>query len=117
MVGPDTQDGDINFRVAANEARVKGASIRQRNLDTPCPRNNMGIGKNLTVRGKDETRANATTKARHIESANTLTILVYINAYYRRSNSLRRRSDCMRIGVQGLCILLSCTHHVCDTFL
>src|SRR6266853_3250438 len=117
MVCSDTQDGDINLRVAPNETGIKGASIRQRNLDTPCARNNMGIGKNLTIRGKDETRAKATTKARHIESANTLTILVYINAYYRRSNSLRRRSDCMRIGIQSLCILLICTHHLCNTFL
>src|SRR5438270_2241902 len=117
MVGANTQNGNIYIWITTDKTRIKFAAIRQGHLNAPCLRNYMGIGENLTIRGKDEAGANASTKLWYIERADTSTISIYINAYYRRPNSFRRCGYCIRIGIQRPCILFICAHHQCYAFL
>ena len=54
MIGSNTQHGDIHIAIAANQARVKLATICQRHLDTFGACHHMGVSEDLPIGGKDE---------------------------------------------------------------
>src|SRR2546425_248265 len=91
VIGANTQQSDIDAWLTPNETGVKGAPIRQRHLHPPCIGNHVGIGQNLSIRGKDETRAYTTILPRHIVLAIAPPLMLQVYTYDRRPNAFRRR--------------------------
>src|SRR6266516_3231008 len=65
--------------------------ICQRHLHPPCIGNHVGISQNLSIRGKDETRAYTTIFPRHIVLAIAPSLMLQVYTYDRRPNAFRRR--------------------------
>src|SRR5271167_450156 len=101
MVCADTQNGNINVWLTPYQPGIKSAPIGQGDFDTPCLPDDVGISKDLAVRGKDEARAKATTKvwASAVGSTKAPAFAFYVNSDHCWSDSLRRCGYCMRVGI------------------
>src|SRR5260221_11591508 len=101
-------DGQIltNAHVVGQARRIKvtladGRSFDAGHLNTPCLPNYVSISQNLSIRGENETRVQASTELWPvpIRPAKTPAFPLYINTHYRRPNALRCFNYCLRIGV------------------
>jgi hypothetical protein len=105
VIGANTQQSDIDVWLTPNETGIKRAPICQRHLYPPCIGNHVGIGQNLPIRGKDETRAYTTISPRHIVLARALPAMLQVYTYDRGPNAFSRCHYRTRIGIKRLCIL------------
>src|SRR5579875_384483 len=98
MISTNTHYRNIHSRIHSYQARVKLASIGQRYPNTASVLDYVGICEDLSIGGKDETRANTTPKFRSRSIATPAhSSPIYINPHHRRTDSFR--SGCYRSGV------------------
>src|SRR6266699_2178848 len=106
VIGTNTQQSNIDVWFTPDKTGVKRTPIRQRHLHAPRIGNDVGIGQYLTIRGKDETRADATTVfPRGSGWTIPSPLMLQVDTYDRGPNTFRCRHYRTRIGIERLRIL------------
>jgi hypothetical protein len=98
MIRANAQNGHINGRIASHQTSIKRPPIGQRNANATSMLNNVGIGKDLTIRGKNEAGTEATTAWRGTTASTSLPTL-NIDADNCGANAFSRLRHGMRIGI------------------